>query len=227
MAEIATIDWFGRWGTSVFSENTAIFYPCKLHGTELKSASSAKYFGISLSRDLNWKTHVTSKANNTLEFIRRNIKTRNTKLMEKACEAYIRAELEYCSAIWLPFQASFISQIEMVQRIAARYILHNYDPMASVTKMLQELQWQTLDNRIIQSSRSLLFKIPHNMMIFIDHHHLNLSRKPFQYIAILSNTVTHFNSFVPRTIKHWNQLPLDLRQCVGLDSGLWALNISP
>ena len=26
MTEIATIDWFGRWGTSVFSENTAIFY---------------------------------------------------------------------------------------------------------------------------------------------------------------------------------------------------------
>ena len=25
MTEIATIDWFGRWGTSVFSESTAIF----------------------------------------------------------------------------------------------------------------------------------------------------------------------------------------------------------
>ena len=25
MTEIATIDWFGRWGTSVFLENTAIF----------------------------------------------------------------------------------------------------------------------------------------------------------------------------------------------------------
>ena len=25
MTEIATIDCFGRWGTSVFSENTAIF----------------------------------------------------------------------------------------------------------------------------------------------------------------------------------------------------------
>ena len=25
MTEIATIDWFGRWGTSVFSENAAIF----------------------------------------------------------------------------------------------------------------------------------------------------------------------------------------------------------
>ena len=26
MTEFATIDWFGRWGTSVFSENTAKFY---------------------------------------------------------------------------------------------------------------------------------------------------------------------------------------------------------
>ena len=26
MTEIATIDWFGRWGTSVFSGNTAIFF---------------------------------------------------------------------------------------------------------------------------------------------------------------------------------------------------------
>ena len=25
MTEMATIDWFGRWGASVFSENTAIF----------------------------------------------------------------------------------------------------------------------------------------------------------------------------------------------------------
>ena len=25
MTEIATIDWFGRWGTLVFSENKAIF----------------------------------------------------------------------------------------------------------------------------------------------------------------------------------------------------------
>ena len=25
MTEIATTDWFGRWGTSVFSEKTAIF----------------------------------------------------------------------------------------------------------------------------------------------------------------------------------------------------------
>ena len=30
MTEIATIDWFGRWGTSVFSKNTAIFDVTKI-----------------------------------------------------------------------------------------------------------------------------------------------------------------------------------------------------
>ena len=30
MTETATTDWFGRWGTSVFSENTAIFLKLKL-----------------------------------------------------------------------------------------------------------------------------------------------------------------------------------------------------
>ena len=30
MTEIATIDWFGRWGTSVFSEITAIFFTAGL-----------------------------------------------------------------------------------------------------------------------------------------------------------------------------------------------------
>ena len=31
MTGIATIDWFGRWGTSVFSENMAIFILQLLH----------------------------------------------------------------------------------------------------------------------------------------------------------------------------------------------------
>ena len=38
MTEIATIDWFGRWGTSVFSENTAIFL--YVHVCEQFSAGS-------------------------------------------------------------------------------------------------------------------------------------------------------------------------------------------
>ena len=41
MTEIATIDWFGRWGTSVFSENTAIF-SCRSYLPFLSYASLKK-----------------------------------------------------------------------------------------------------------------------------------------------------------------------------------------
>ena len=38
MTEIATIDWFGRWGTSVFSENTAIFLIQHIPCTQMSDA---------------------------------------------------------------------------------------------------------------------------------------------------------------------------------------------
>ena len=40
MTEIATIDWFGRWGTYVFSENTAIFdHDMTNHYSEFQTTS--------------------------------------------------------------------------------------------------------------------------------------------------------------------------------------------
>ena len=40
MTVIAIIDWYGRWGTSVFSENTAIFlnkfYSITMYGPQLQ-----------------------------------------------------------------------------------------------------------------------------------------------------------------------------------------------
>ena len=53
MTEIATIDWFGRWGTSVFSENTS--YICSVvllpaPKTACSSAVSSSACGWSLFR---------------------------------------------------------------------------------------------------------------------------------------------------------------------------------
>ena len=41
MTEIATIDWFGRWGTSVFSENIAIFFFARPHKRKRNKFASA------------------------------------------------------------------------------------------------------------------------------------------------------------------------------------------
>ena len=48
-----------------------------LHGTDLESVPSAKYLGVTISDNLSWTPHIDSvskKANQTLGFLKRNIK---------------------------------------------------------------------------------------------------------------------------------------------------------
>ena len=46
-----------------------------LHGEILESVDSARYLGVSISKDLTWNTHINkivTKANQTLGFVKRN-----------------------------------------------------------------------------------------------------------------------------------------------------------
>jgi hypothetical protein len=107
----------------------------------------AKYLGLTISNDLNWKTHInniTSKATNTLKFIKRNVKTNNKQIKETAYKTYVRPQLEYCSSIWHPWQKNLTYQIERVQRSAARYVLNDYHYTSSVSHMIKTLNWQLI-----------------------------------------------------------------------------------
>jgi hypothetical protein len=195
-----------------------IIYPYKLHNTELKTTNNAKYLGVTLSNDFKFSTHidnVSSKANNTLKFIKRNVQTNNTKIKETAYNTYVRPQLEYCSSIWHPWQQTQTYKIERVQRAAARYVLNNYDFTSSVTEMLQFLNWQTLHQRRINTSLILLYKISNNL-IAVDHHHL-IPIKNLNFHVPFSRTLYHQNSFFPRTIRSWNSLPSHIKASTSLE----------
>ena len=81
-----------------------VIFPYKLHLQELNVTNAAKYLGVTITKDLNWTPHINNikgKARNTLRFIKRNIKTSNTKM---AYNTYVRPQVEYCSTIWNPWQ---------------------------------------------------------------------------------------------------------------------------
>ena len=68
----------------------------------LESVSSAKYLGIDISSDLSWDTHInriSKKANNTLGFLRRNIKIHSESLKSSAYKVLVRPQSEYCSTV--------------------------------------------------------------------------------------------------------------------------------
>jgi hypothetical protein len=89
-------------------------YGYTLHGQTLQEETQAKYLGVTLTSDLKWSTHIaniTNKANKTLGFVRRNIKTNNKAAKQAAYKALVRPVLEYASPVWDPHTADDIASL--------------------------------------------------------------------------------------------------------------------
>ena len=115
--------WETRWDMEFNPSKCQVVYvagskrPVKwdyiLHGQVLESVTYAKYLGVDISGSLTWNSHIdgiTGSANQTLGFVRRNIKTKMPKVCETAYNTLVRPQLEYASAVWDPHN-KWISQI--------------------------------------------------------------------------------------------------------------------
>ena len=187
-----------------------------LHNVKLQSVTSAKYLGVDISSDLSWDSHInrsTTKANQTLGFLRRNIKVKSEQLKSMAYKTLIRPQLEYCSEVWAPYTQNQIDQIESVQRRSARWAKDDFQRTSSVTEMLHSLGWRRLDLRRIDSRLSMMYKITNNLVaIPVEAYLTTLERKsrhnhPLSYRLISATTDYYKFSFFPRTVYHWNGLP--------------------
>ena len=73
-----------------------------IHGHVL-AVDSAKYLGVTISEDLQWKTHIdniTAKASRTVGFLRRNLYNCMKDVREATYRSIVRTTLEYASASW-------------------------------------------------------------------------------------------------------------------------------
>ena len=141
-----------------------------LHGQVLEAVSSARYLGFDISSNLSWNTHVnriTSNANRSLGFIKRNIKTKSPQIREAAYQSLVRPQLEYASSAWDPNTKENKGKLEMVQRRAARWTLNDYASTTSVTSLMAQLGWQTLEQR--RSVARLCPSIKLSMALWLCH----------------------------------------------------------
>ena len=79
-------------------EKETVLFDYKLHGITLQLTKNEKYLGIQISDDLAWSKHInqmTTKSNNTLKFIKRNIRKNIYKIKETAYKTDVRPLLEY------------------------------------------------------------------------------------------------------------------------------------
>jgi len=142
----------------------------------------------------------------------------DNSLKEGAYRTYVRPQVEYCSTIWHPWQKHLTYRIEMVQRSATRYVQNDYYFLCSVTNMLRELKWSTLEQRKNQASLIMLHKIP-NKQVNVDHSHLTTTQNN-KFLIPHSKTKHHMNSFFARAIRLWNKLPTEIKDAPAFASVL-------
>ena len=151
-------EWERTWQMHFHPEKCQVIHMCtnkrfrwhptyKLHGHTLESVNGAKYFGVTLSEDLSWTSHVdntAAKASRTLGFLRRNMSHCTDKVRERTYNALVLSVLNYAAAAWDPYLSRDINSLDQVQRRGARYVCNNYwDRIPGcVTKMIQDLGWQ-------------------------------------------------------------------------------------
>ena len=87
-----------------------------LHGQELdQQVKESKYLGLIHQQDGTWTRHTeeaVKKANQTLGFLRKNLKIGSIRTKNLAYKPLVRPILEYASSVWDPHQQKDIDEIE-------------------------------------------------------------------------------------------------------------------
>ena len=209
----------------------------RLGNVTLEEVQHHPYLGVELSRDLCWSTHIdqiSSKANKMLGLLKRNLHSCSIRTKDIAYKSLIRPRLEYCSAVWDPRHKTDQDKLERVQHRAARFTLRDYSRESSVTKMLQELKWDTLKVRRSKARLTTLYKESHGLIPTNISAHLQ-SQNPtsckyqtrqkgtLKYNVIRSNKDCYRHSLYPKTIPEWNRLNDDIRN--SKDIGTFKLKL--
>ena len=91
--------------------------------------------------------NIATKASKVLNFVRRNLNNCSASTKASAYLSLVRLTMEYASCVWDPHKAVHIQTLEKVQRRAAKWVLSDYGRQSSVTRMLTQLGWPTLQQR--------------------------------------------------------------------------------
>ena len=203
-----------------------------IHGHNLETEDASKYLGVTLDKNMNWDQRVNSvvmKGNRTLGFLRRNLKQCTTPVKAATYTTIVRPAVEYASTVWDPYRQKHIKAVEQVQRRAARYVCNNCTDRTPgcVTGMIQDLQWDSPEDRRHTSRLQMLFKIKHGLVDVDKGLHLKQSdsrtRGFSRFFQEGTASEVYYDSFFLRTIRDWNKLPLRVTSATSLEELLVLL----
>ena len=237
------IDQLDRWGRkwqmqfnakkcyvmNMGTKRQKLSFDSKLHGQTLDTVDHHQYLGVFLSHKFKWDfqfNHIAKKANQVLGMLRRNLRGCSRSIKSTAYLGLVRPNLEYASSVCDPHESKYINKLEMIQRKAARFVCNNYDRHASVTNMLNDLGWDTLEHRrkaarlvqmkLIQMGDSA---IPKTMTpLATDRSRRSRTGNSQRLHQTYCRTDAYRYSFLPWTCRDWNKLPDSIINSTSIDN---------
>ena len=142
------------------------------------------------------------------------VKSKKQKVRETAYNTLVRPQLEYAAPIWDPYTKEKTLQLEKIQRRAARcWTTSNYDYRSSVTSMLDQPSWRTLEQRRADARLCLFYKMVHGIVAVPLPDYVQPTHRVSRYCHSMTFRQIHTNrnyykySFFPLAIVQWNALP--------------------
>ena len=153
-------------------------YIYTMNNIPLEFVDQHNYLGVCLHNKLSWQPHVNQichKANRQLGFLyigtlKSALSTLKNMLIDKLFCHQFNIVQQYGIHI---IRMLYIHKVEMIQHRAARFILNkpwHRNERDSITQMIFELSWPTLQHRRKCTRLTLLFKLLHQHLTIPDYY---------------------------------------------------------
>jgi hypothetical protein len=231
--------WANRWLVT-FNANKTVFLQItrktnpapkpllRLNGEIIKEVMTHKHLGLTFNLTLTWSDHVTqqvTKSSRCIGLLRCISRDVPRKCLEILYKSMIRPLMEYADIIYDGSSDTILKRLEATQRQAALTCTGAYKH-TSHDILLRELGWPPLSTRRKHHRLNVMYKLQNGLTppyleaicppLTRDRTDYNL-RTGLNVTVPQQRTTTYHNSFIPQTIKDWNELSNTFRQAVSLD----------
>ena len=176
-------EWTQMWGMqfntikciqmTVTNKTNHFSFNYYLNNEILTKKNTIKYLGVTIDNKLTFKDHIQEKckkATTVLNMLRRNLHFAPKAVKCKAYQACVLPIIEYASTCWSPTSDKLENSIEMIQHNAAKFVSNTYSKKKdyknfSITKLLTELDWNSIEKSREQERLCMVFKIINGLVI--------------------------------------------------------------
>ncbi|XP_071177655.1 uncharacterized protein [Mytilus edulis] len=224
-------EWSRKWLMSfnpekteimMFSNNEIQNLNFTMNNKEIPIVRSHKHLGVTFRSDAKWNNHVENILNSVkkhLNILRKLKYQLSRQNLEKLYLVFIRPIFEYATEVWDNCGKGYSIKLEQLQLEAAR-IVTGLPVYTHSETVLKEVGWETLEERRKRRKLQLFYKIQNNnapeyLCNLVPPKIQSTTQYPLRngqdiILPFCRLTLTS-QSFIPSTIKLWNNLNIAVR----------------